>query len=289
MFNGVATYSELVKVATELLAGSLVTTASFAGALASLAGDATSAAMCAGVARSAGMVFGNIIAGVEIVHGVFVLLDPHASAQKKLDAAAGVASGSAWFIGVKVGGAAAGFAASSAIMLGYAELKYVAHLYWEANLGLTSGLMRLALETVQRDGASIAHAAEALAKVKDLVATETDPAKGSDLERVHKNYVKQLVDALDYFLDDAAPRGFEAGIAHYPGAWPIFLGLFAPLQKYKGAKNEAVAVEGAAELLKKITWALAHAGDIAVASARQKHLDDLEEALAAKEEYGKDE
>jgi hypothetical protein len=115
--NGIATYSELVKVATELLAGSLVTTAAFAGALAALAGDATSAALCTGVARSAGMLFGNIIAGVEIVHGVFVLLDPHASAQKKLDAAAGVASGSAWFIGVKVGGAAAGFAASSAIML----------------------------------------------------------------------------------------------------------------------------------------------------------------------------
>jgi hypothetical protein len=131
--------------------------------------------------------------------------------------------------------------------------------------------MRLALETVQRDGASIAHAAEALTKVNDLAATETDTEKAADLERVHKNYVKQLVATLDYFLDDAAPRGFEAGIAHYPGAWPIFLELFAPLQKYKGATSEALALEGATELLKKITWALAHAGDIAIASARQKH------------------
>lgn len=286
VFNGVATYSELVKVATELLGTSLVTTASFAGVLAKLAGDSSSAALCAGVARSAGMAFGKVIAGVEIVHGIFVLADPHASAQKKMDAAAGVASGSAWFAGLQAGGAATGFAASTAIILGYAELKYAAHLYWQASLGLTNLFMRRTLETLQREGASIARAADRVAKVREIIETETDAQNASDLQRVHENLVKDLAHTIDYFLDDAAPHAFESGVAQYPGVWPIFLELFAPLKKYRHAKNESTAVEGAAEILKKITWALAHAGEIATASARQKHLNDLEHDLEKKQSHG---
>jgi hypothetical protein len=45
-------------------------------------------------------------------------------------------------------------------------------------------------------------------------------------------------------------------------------------------------MEGAAEALKKITWGMAHAGDIAVASARQQHLGALEGELANKQQHG---
>jgi hypothetical protein len=45
-------------------------------------------------------------------------------------------------------------------------------------------------------------------------------------------------------------------------------------------------MEGAAEALKKITWAMAHAGDIAVASPRQQNLGTLEGELAKKQQHG---
>lgn len=282
--NGVATYSELVKAATELLGGSVVVTAALAGAVAKLGGDASSASFCAGVARSVGKVFGDVIAGAEIVHGVFVLLDSHASVDKKVGAAVDVASGSAWFIGLKTGGAAVGFAASTSIMLGFAELKYFARLYWEADLGLTTGLIRLAFETLQRDGAAIARAAERLAIGVDLLRAEKDPDRAADLRRAHARLVEDLATSIDTLLDDVGPRELEPGIARLPGAWSILFELFSPLRKYKGAHDEGSLVECAQVSLQKVTWSLSHADDLALASARQRSLGQLENDLATKEE-----
>jgi hypothetical protein len=109
VFNGVSTYSELVKAVAELTGGAISLTASYAAAIAKLAGDTSCAAMATGLARSTGLLFANVIAGIEIIHGVAVLLDPHATPQQKVDGAVGASSGAAWFIGSRVGGAAVGF------------------------------------------------------------------------------------------------------------------------------------------------------------------------------------
>ena len=282
------TYSELVKAVAELTGGAISLSASYAAAIAKLAGDAPLAATATGLARSTGLIFANVIAGIEIIHGVAVLLDPHATAQEKVDGAAGAASGAAWFIGSRAGGAAVGFAASSAILLGYAELKLVAHLYWEANVGLTSGLMRVAYETIQRDGESIARSADELAKAGMLRQNEKDPEKAAALAQVEARFISQLGSSIDYFIDDCQPRGFEPGVARYPGAYTIFQEVFSPVKKHKGAKTLETVTEGAKVALERITWSMAHAGELITASARRQHLPDVEHQLEAKEHGGEE-
>jgi hypothetical protein len=82
VFNAVSIYSELVKAVAELTAGAISLTASYAAAIARLAGDTSAAAMATRLARSAGLLFANVIAGIEITHGVAVLLDPHARGRR---------------------------------------------------------------------------------------------------------------------------------------------------------------------------------------------------------------
>lgn len=282
--NGVATYSELVKAVTEIAGGGIAISASYAAIIAKMAGDTSSAAMASGLAQNVGLALGNVVAGIEIVHGIAVLLDPHATGNEKVAAAAHASAGAAWFIGSRVGGAAVGAAASTAILITYAELKLMAHLYWEANLGITSGLMRPAFETIQRDGASIATTSDKLTKVNLLIQQEKDPAMLEDLGRVKTNLIKELGGDIDYLLSDCAPRGYEAGVAKYPGAHGMLREIFDPVKKYKGAHTEHDVIEGAKFALERVTWSLAHAGDIIVMSAKQKHLSDLEHELAKQKE-----
>jgi hypothetical protein len=288
VFNAVSTYSELVKAVAELTGGAISLTASYAAAIARLAGDASAAAMATGLARSAGLLFANVIAGIEIIHGVAVLLDPHATPQQKVDGAVGASSGAAWFIGSRVGGAAVGFAASSAILLGYAELKLMAHLYWEANLGLTAGFMRLAYETIQRDGESIARTADELAKAGMLRQNEKDPEKATALQRVETTLIAQLGAAVDYFIDDCKPRGVEAGVARYPGAYTVLREVFAPVMPHKGAKTLETVTEAARVALERITWSMAHAGELITASARRRNLADVEHDLEKPDHGGEE-
>jgi hypothetical protein len=288
VFNGVSTYSELVKAVAELTGGAISLTASYAAAIAKLAGDTSCAAMATGLARSTGLLFANVIAGIEIIHGVAVLLDPHATPQQKVDGAVGASSGAAWFIGSRVGGAAVGFAASTAILLGYAELKLMAHLYWQANVGLTAGFMRLAYETIQRDGESIARCADDLAKAGMLRESEKDPEKAAALQHVETTLIAQLGGAVDYFIDDCKPHGFEAGVARYPGAYTILREVFAPVMKHKGAKTLEAVTEAARVALERITWSMAHAGDLIMASAKRQNLGDVENELEKKEHGGEE-
>jgi hypothetical protein len=282
VLNGVSTYSELVKAVAELTGGAVTITASYAASIAKLAGDTSTAAIATGLARSTGLLVANVIAGIEVVHGIAVLLDPHATAQQKVDGAVGASSGAAWLVGARVWGAAAGFSASSALMLGYAELKLMANLYWGANVGLTAGLMRLAYETIQRDGENIARAANDLAKAGLLRQDEKDPEKAEALRRVETSLVAQLGAAVDYFIDDCKPRGVEdgAGLARYPGGYDILREVFAPVAKHKGAKTPETVTEAARVALERITWSLAHAGELITASARRRGLGDVEHDLA---------
>jgi hypothetical protein len=281
VLDGVSTYSELVKAIAELTGGAVTITASYAASIAKLAGDTSTAAIATGLARSSGLLVANVLARIEIIHGIAVLLDPHATAQQKVDGAAGASSGIAWIVGTRAGGAAVGFAASTALMLGYAELKLMTHLYWEANVGLSAGLMRVAYETIQRDGEGIARVADDLAKAGLLRQDEKDPEKAEALRRVESSLVVQLGAAVDYFIDDCKPHGVEdgPGLARYPGDYDILREVFAPVMKHKGAKTPEAVTEAARVALDRITWSMAHAGELITASARRRKLDAVERDL----------
>lgn len=284
-FNGVATYSEFVKAATELAGGALMTSAAYAGAVAQQMGYSGAAATCSGLARGAGLVFGNIIAGIEIVHRIAVMFDPTATRQQKIDAGVSVSAGASWFIGRHLAGTAVGAAASTVILATYAELKAVAYLYWESNLGLTSALMRPAFDTLQRDGESIAIAADKLAKVNDLIAQEKDPNMLADLQRTKEVLLNRLAQSLEYLISDCQPRSAEAGVAQFPGAISQFRELFSMLNLYRGVTDEAKVVEGANLALKKITWALTHGADLIVGAAKHRHIDQIAHDVEQRESH----
>jgi hypothetical protein len=164
----------------------------------------------------------------------------------------------------------------------------MAHLYWQANVGLTAGFMRLAYETIQRDGESIARCADDLAKAGMLRESEKDPEKAAALQHVETTLIAQLGGAVDYFIDDCKPHGFEAGVARYPGAYTILREVFAPVMRHKGAKTLEAVTEAARVALERITWSMAHAGDLIMASAKRQNLGDVENELEKKEHGGEE-
>ena len=282
-FHHVANYSELVGAIVGVTSGAIGVTASYSAIIAKMAGDQMLVQSATGLARATGLAFGNVISGIEIVHGIAVLLDPHASSEEKVEGAVGASSGAAWVVGSRAGGAAVGFAASLAVLAGYEELKLAANMYWDADLGITSGFMRLAFETIQTDGADIASMADKLAKAGILRASEQDPEKAAALTRVEAVLAQQLGELVDSFIDDCQPRGFEAGVAAYPGEYTILREAFAPVAKYKGARTPEMATEAANVALDRIRWSLTHAGDLIVASAKEQHLSDLQEEESGKQ------
>jgi hypothetical protein len=242
-------------------------------------------ASAAGVARGVGLHFANTVAVIEVVHGMVVLFGPNATPQEKIDAAVSTGSGVTWLVARHFEKVAFGAAASSALLAGYVELKLVAHLYWEAKLGLTTGMMRHAFETIQRHGNSIARKADALSKAGILREEERDVESASALARVEVNVARDLGEDIDYLLDDCQPRGVEADVGKYPGMYPLLREVFAPLAAFKGAREVTAVAAAAPKVLERISWALAHAGDLVLASTKNEKLVDLETDLASREEH----
>jgi hypothetical protein len=280
VFSGVSTYAELVKAVTELTGGAIGITATAAATLARATGNVGLANVATGIARKVGLVFADVVSGIEIVHGLFVVFDPHAARQEKVDGAVDAATGGAWFAGRYVGGAAVGFAASSAIMLGYAELKWALTTYWESSVGINTMLLGQAYETLAMHGDAIAHSADDLAKAQILTQQEKDPAKQEALHRVAASLVHNLASSVDSLVSDCGPVGMEAGVARKPGAYPILRELFAPLKTHRDAKTPQAAAAAARLALEKIVWARVHAADIVVESTRNRDLHAVEEDAA---------
>src|ERR1700694_6140390 len=128
-----------------------------------------------GGAAEAGHLLGNVVAGIEIVHGIFVLLDPKSTHAQKERATLGVLSGGAWSVGKRIGGAVVGAAASVAVVATYLELKLAAYLYVQGAMGITTFLMREVFEYMQQYGSSMARAAERVASGGLLLPEEHDP------------------------------------------------------------------------------------------------------------------
>jgi hypothetical protein len=262
----VTSFAELVKAVTEIGIGSVSLTAALASGIAKLAGDEALAAEAMTVAGQAGVLLGNVVAGIEIVHGIFVLLDSNATAAQKEDAVVGIASGGAWFIGRAIGGAAVGGPASVAVVGSYLLLKVWGSLYWQGALGINSLLMRVAGK---------------LERARLLLDREQDPIKAAPLRTAVSQLESLLATIMEDFLDHARPRGakdmgFGGNFPTAPGNVEMLADAFAPLQRYRNVKTGPELVTGARAVAQRIAWCLVHAHDIEVASTQHKHLSDIE-------------
>ncbi len=280
--KGVESFVELIKVTVELGIGSAAMTAVLAWGIAMAAGDTALAGSALSVAGALGGGLANAVAAVEIVHGILVLFDPHASAEQKEEAAVGVASGSAWFIGRGIGGAAVGGPASLAVVGGYLLMKVAASLYWQGALGINAMLMGQTFEYMRQYGESFARVGDEAARAALLLEKERDPRKAQALAEALGSYESMLAIGLEDFLDHARPAGakdmgWPGGSAiPSPGNVTILAEAFEPLQRYRGVKSGSALAEAGAHVLERITWCLLHAHEIEVASTkRNRHLDDV--------------
>jgi hypothetical protein len=266
-FAGIASYTELVKAAVEIVWGCVGVSASFAWAVARVSGQVEYAAQAAGLARSSGLMLANVVAGVEIVHGLAIMLDPHATKAQKLEAAQHVAMGTAWFVGTRVGGAAVGAAASTAILITYYELQWMAHAYRDIRLGLAVGWMTKAFETMADAAKSISRGGAELAKAGLLLGAERDPNQQAALAKVEADNARMLGGSIDFFLEKCEPTGYGPGAAYKPGAFTELRPVFKPLLKLKGAKTPREAAEAAKVVLKTIRWCFDHAPELIAKTA----------------------
>jgi hypothetical protein len=291
---GVTSYAELVKAIVEIGGGAVGLTALVAATIAKATGEAALASSALSIAGEAGHLLGNVVAGIEIVHGIFVLLDPHASHEQKERGALGAASGAAWFLGKRAGGAALGAAASSAVILTYLEMKLAAYLYWQGALGISALLERESFERIETMGGGIARAAEHLSASGLLLHEEQDPNKAAALAGAEAQYRALLMTEIDSFLEQVATptKGHGLGSsdpAGFPGNNQLIVEAFAPLQRFRGVKEGPDLPVAATAILERIGWVLAHAGAIVTAGAKHQHIQDIEQAEAAKQKEGHEE
>jgi hypothetical protein len=276
----VSSFAELVKAVVEIGLGTVSLTAVFAAALAKAIGEGAMAADALAVAGAVGGVLANVVAGIEIVHGIFVLLDPDATPAQKEKAAVGVLTGSAWFIGSRIGGFAMGGPASVAILGGYLMLKVAAAMYWQAALAINTWLMSPVFEYMASHGETIARVGDRVARAALLLRDEHDPLRARPLAQTLAENEDLLATTVDDLLEHSLPGRAEDLVFGRPnvigpGYVTMFLEAFAPLQGYRGVKSGPQLAEAAAHVLLRINWLLAHGAEIVVASTRQQHLRDV--------------
>lgn len=280
----VESFVDLVKAITQIGMGSVSITAAFAGGLARLAGDTALAEEAFSLAGQAGVQLGNVVAAIEIVHGILVLCDSSATAAEKEDAVVGIASGGSWFIGrYAIGEAAVGGAASFALAGGYLLAKAAGALYWQGALGINSLLMRETFDYLRDTGTTLARVAGEVERGRLLLRDEHDPIKSGPLSTILGQTESMLATMLEDFLDHARPRGakdmgFGGTFPTAPGNVEILAEAFAPLQRYRGVRTGTDLVIGARAVAERIAWCLVHAREIEVASTQHKHFSDVEHA-----------
>ena len=265
-WNGAANVTEFIKAITEIIGGCIQVSFSYAGVIARFAGDAETAIKASGAARLVGTALGNIVAGIEIVHGVAVLLDSHATSEQQDEAMKDVAVGSAWFIGEyglpALGGEAAGGIYSTAFLLTYFEVKFMAQLYGEARVGITAGWMSAAYSTMLESGKNITADMRELTKVEAILRAEKNPDQIKALTQIQREKADRLSRTIDYFLEQCEPTGYAAGAAYKPGAFKTLRRELAPLLRLKGTKSpDGLSAAGLA-ILQKIDWCLEHRLDL---------------------------
>jgi hypothetical protein len=281
-WKAVATYAELVKAVTEVAGGALAMTFSGVSLLARAVGDPASATIASGASRAIGLHLGNIIAGIELVHGFATMFDSTASRQERIDGGVDAAGSAAWLIGKRFS-VGVGASASGAIFLGYAELKWMLNEFWATSHAIVAAQMRGPFERIEWAAESIATKSDLLVKAGMLLRDEQNTAKATELKRVEATYAASLGGAVDGLISDCRPRRTVGGEMHYPGEFSLLREVFAPVMKHEHATTPEAATEAAKVALERITWSLAHAEDIVNVAAAEGDLADVESDIAEQE------
>ena len=279
----VNSFVDLVKVSIELGIGSASVTALIVAGIARLSGDVALAESALGVAGSLGGALADAVAGIEILHGFLVLVDSDVSRQEKVDAAVGIASGSAWFIGRAIGGKTMGSPASIAVAAGYLLLKLELSLYWKGAYGINKLLTNPTFAYLSGYAVHFASLSDKVDRAELLLQKEHDPLRARPLAQALASYESSLAVGLDDFLAHARPKGakdmgFLGSAVLSPGNVTILAEVFEPLQRYRGVKSGPRLAEAAGHVLQRIRWCAQNSEQIVVASAKQdKHLSDVVE------------
>jgi hypothetical protein len=287
VLGGIATYTELVKACVELTGGGVALSASYAAVIAKAVGDESAMLAAQGVARTTGLLLANVVAGIEIVWGIVVLVDPHASSEKKEHAVLAVAGGGAWFIGRALAGSLGGGIAALGVALTYLELKWLASEYWGAVIGLDAAWLRGCFEHMQGSAETIIRHGDAMHRAHDLMVAEKHPEQAAALQKAEHVEGALLQHSLDEFLETCTSGSVQE--PWRPGGWQTLRGKFAPLMHFRSARTTEETVEGAKQTLDAIIWCLKHAGDIVLAEAKQMNIGQLEAYEKKKEGGGQSE
>lgn len=262
VFRGIATFAEFVKAVIELIGGTVAVTASAAAGMAAAKGEAEMANAAFELAEGASGFLGNVIAGIEIVHGIAVLLDKRSTGEEKVGAVRDIAVGAGWFGGwYFTGSMLGGTLASSALLMLYYDVRLVAE-FQEAREGIVGMWMEAAFEALNDAGRQISHDASELAKAGLLLEGERDPGQRRALQSIVTADAQGLGAAVDDFLEDCNPVGYGPGAAYKPGAYVSLRAQFAPLASLAGAHTPDTAAAAAIAVMEKLSWCFKHARDL---------------------------
>lgn len=275
-FNGVATYSDLVKTFLKITSSAIAYTCKASGLLMKVIGDKAMAHICETTAESVSQGFGQVIAAVQIVHGVSVFLDKNASTDDKVGAGVEIAGGIAV---IATGEAGAALPITGPYML----VKGAQYLYSEAVLGWETDLVRGAFQHMQRDAHLIGQAMEHLAAAQLLQHDEKDPERKAALAAEEKVRTQQLLGSIKSFLRDTEHRDHGPGNIYEPGNIQIISDAFAGPRNHVGeARTPAEIIALAHEVSKQIAWCFARGPAIVKATATNKtivEVDGIEQKL----------
>lgn len=284
VYEGVNTYTELVKAVTGVAGGAVAVAAGAVSLAAKLSGDAQLVARASGFAKVTSMTVSHVLSIIGVVQGLAKALDPSASRQDRIEGLVDAATTAGWLVrnSEKLRGGVVGPAAL-AVAAGYYEFKHALLLYWGAAHGLTTGLMGLAYETLGRNGDAIARSSDSLMKARALVDQEDDPREKRALERVVTLHAEQLGKEVDDLIAHTTPISPAAGVAREPAAYPILREALAPLKAYKGGREPDKAARAGQAALERLYWIFAHREEITLAAARYLNLRTAEEYVRLKE------
>jgi hypothetical protein len=238
-FDGVQTYTELAGAVVKLAGGLVTVTAGFAGALANAAGQADLAKSAFGLMGKAGKAFGSVVAAIEIVHGIATMLDKHATADQKVDAA--------WDTAIGVAGAVDG-PLGLAVWGGKALFDWEMGALAELNDDFIEGALHDLFEDIRFRGSQVAGSGQELQKVLLLLQGERDPqtrARLSEHVTTDFGFVQSAIANFWGFCDDQLHR--DSGMRR------ALLGAFQESLALRGSETTpAMAVSVASEITSNI-------------------------------------
>ncbi len=240
-------YTHLVQVAIETVGGLATLSAAIGACVVKLAGDLRLATQMMGFASLGTLTLANVVAAVELVHGILLVANPKASADQKLQGAVQIGLGLAWFGGTLLKAPKVGGAISALLAVGYLEwqLSMAAHAHVSSTL-VVAGL-RPRFEYMADHAVSIRTSADTLIKAGLLLERESDPAKQEALSRVVQESTSHLSATVDGFLD-ACVRGKQVSPTE-PGENPHLREAFAPLLSLRGPVQDPQAALHKANLV----------------------------------------